>query len=462
MKAVVVEIENRYAAVLSDDGCIEKVKNNNYTPGQVIQINDDKIHRSKKFIAFAASAAALAVLGTGTWAYASPYSYVSLDVNPSIEFIVNRFDRVLEATAMNEDGDEILKEVYLSDLKNKTIHSALTAAVEQISQAGYFDNDTEAELVITTSAKNDKKAEDLAQELHETVDTGLAEKGQEIEVESYSVGFDQVEKAKELGATPGKLNLVENLQASAADPETINVEEWLNKPVKEIIKATRENKKATTDADSIITDSDAIKKDKNSSKSKKIRKTIEKAKPFDRFKKDAEKPNEKDKKESEKSFDIFKKVTEKPDKKDKKDKKEPEKSADLFRKDAEKPNKKDKKDKKEPERSADIFRKDAEKPDKKDKKDKKELENSADLSKKNTGKPEDKMKKFPGKPEKQPTVNSQKTSKKTAEKSINTPGKTSKDSRNGSKNPSDKNKKAPGKSTDISPDRNKEKPEKRQ
>ena len=389
MKAVVVEIENRYAAVLSDDGCIEKVKNNNYTPGQVIQINDDKIHRSKKFIAFAASAAALAVLGTGTWAYASPYSYVSLDVNPSIEFIVNRFDRVLEATAMNEDGDEILKEVYLSDLKNKTIHSALTAAVEQISQAGYFDNDTEAELVITTSAKNDKKAEDLAQELHETVDTGLAEKGQEIEVESYSVGLDQVEKAKELGATPGKLNLVENLQASAADPETINVEEWLNKPVKEIIKATRENKKATTDADSIITDSDAIKKDKNSSTSKKIRKTIEKAKPFDRFKKDAERP----------------------DKKDKKDKKEPEKSADLFRKD--------------------------------------------------TGKPEDKTKKFPGKPEKQPPVNSQKTSEKSAEKSINAPGKTSENSRNGSKNRADKDKKAPGKTSDMSPDKNKKKPGKR-
>ena len=389
MKAVVVEIENRYAAVLSDDGCIEKVKNNNYTPGQVIQINDDKIHRSKKFIAFAASAAALAVLGTGTWAYASPYSYVSLDVNPSIEFIVNRFDRVLEATAMNEDGDEILKEVYLSDLKNKTIHSALTAAVEQISQAGYFDNDTEAELVITTSAKNDKKAEDLAQELHETVDTGLAEKGQEIEVESYSVGFDQVEKAKELGATPGKLNLVENLQASAADPETINVEEWLNKPVKEIMKATRENKKATADADSVITDSDTIKKDKNSSTSKKIRKTIEKAKPFDRFKKDAERP----------------------DKKDKKDKKEPEKSADLFRKD--------------------------------------------------TGKPEDKTKKFPGKPEKQPPVNSQKTSEKSAEKSINAPGKTSENSRNGSKNRADKDKKAPGKTSDMSPDKNKKKPGKR-
>jgi hypothetical protein len=389
MKAVVVEIENRYAAVLSDDGCIQKVKNNNYTPGQVIQINDDKIHRSKKFIAFAASAAALAVLGTGTWAYASPYSYVSLDVNPSIEFIVNRFDRVLEATAMNEDGEEILKEVYLSDLKNKTIHSALTTAVEQISQAGYFDNDAEAELVITTSAKNDKKAEDLAQELHETVDTGLAEKGQEIEVESYSVGFDQVEKAKELGATPGKLNLVENLQASAADPETINVEEWLNKPVKEIMKATRENKKATADADSVITDSDTIKKDKNSSTSKKIRKTIEKAKPFDRFKKDAERP----------------------DKKDKKDKKEPEKSADLFRKD--------------------------------------------------TGKPEDKTKKFPGKPEKQPPVNSQKTSEKSAEKSINAPGKTSENSRNGSKNRADKDKKAPGKTSDMSPDKNKKKPGKR-
>lgn len=53
-----------------------------------------------------------------------------------------------------------------------------------------------------------------------------------------------VAEARELGVTPGKLNLVEKLQASATDIEDINVEEWLTKSVKEIMKETKANRQA--------------------------------------------------------------------------------------------------------------------------------------------------------------------------------------------------------------------------
>ncbi len=129
MKAVVVEIKNNYAAVLSDNGCISKVKNKNYVIGQVIYIRSEKSF-SKKMVTIAASAAALFVLGTGTWAYAAPYSYVSLDVNPSIEFTVNRFDRVIRVKAVNDDGEELLKNINLNDLKNETIKNALSTNIE--------------------------------------------------------------------------------------------------------------------------------------------------------------------------------------------------------------------------------------------------------------------------------------------------------------------------------------------
>ncbi|NLK28020.1 MAG: anti-sigma factor domain-containing protein [Clostridiales bacterium] len=243
MKAVVVEIKKNYAAVLSDNGCILKVKNNNYEIGQVIYINNKEKSIRKKILTFAASAAALLILGTGTWAYAAPYSYVSLDVNPSIEFTVNRFDRVLRVKAVNDDGEELLKDINLSDLKNETINNALSATIEQISAAGYFEGDIEAGLIIATSAKNTAKAEKLVEELQETVDSELVEQGKEVEVEAISIGYERVQEAKKLGVTPGKLNLVEKLQASAQDPETIDIEEWLSKPVKEIMKATKDNKK---------------------------------------------------------------------------------------------------------------------------------------------------------------------------------------------------------------------------
>ena len=104
MKAVIVELRNGYASVLSDDGCIRKVKDNNYELGQVISMTIIRNSILKKITMLTASAVAILILGVGTWAYASPYSYISLDVNPSIEFVLNRFDRVLKVKAGYQAG----------------------------------------------------------------------------------------------------------------------------------------------------------------------------------------------------------------------------------------------------------------------------------------------------------------------------------------------------------------------
>ena len=40
--------------------------------------------------------------------YRAPAGVVSLDVNPSIEYTINCFDRVLDITAVNEDAQAIV------------------------------------------------------------------------------------------------------------------------------------------------------------------------------------------------------------------------------------------------------------------------------------------------------------------------------------------------------------------
>jgi hypothetical protein len=132
MKAVVVEIKNDFAAVLSDDGCFTKVKNNNYKMGQVIEVNRNKVPMKKKVVICAASAAFLIAGGVTAWAYETPYSYVSLDVNPSIEYSVNVFDRVIDVNAVNDDGQDILDEMNLDDINNQDIEDAIAQTVDQI------------------------------------------------------------------------------------------------------------------------------------------------------------------------------------------------------------------------------------------------------------------------------------------------------------------------------------------
>ena len=63
-------------------------------------------------LAFAVFAAVL-LAGAGYAWVQTPVSYVSIDVNPSIEFALNRFDRVMSVTAYNDEGRDIIEALSL-------------------------------------------------------------------------------------------------------------------------------------------------------------------------------------------------------------------------------------------------------------------------------------------------------------------------------------------------------------
>lgn len=125
MKSVVTEIRGNTAVLLSDDGCIVKVKNKNYELGQEIGMNTTLKFNFKKAAAFVAAACFVLVLGGTAVAYNIPTTYLSVDVNPSIEYSINMFNRVLSAEGVNDDGTKIVDEIDLKNLKNKTIDELL-------------------------------------------------------------------------------------------------------------------------------------------------------------------------------------------------------------------------------------------------------------------------------------------------------------------------------------------------
>ena len=241
MKAVITEIREKKAVLLFDDGRITKIKNKGYELGQEVDFMKTNSN-FKKAMTFAAAACFLLISGGSVFAYYTPSSYVSLDVNPSIEFSVNIFDRVIKITGVNDDGTEIINEISIDNLKNKNIADAVNLIVDEISKEGYLESD-DAGIVISTSSEDMDKADELAQKLEDTATEACEENNAEVTVTAEAVGKKRVDEARELGVTPGKLNLVEKLKESSEDPDSIDMNEWLNKPVKEIMAQTKENKK---------------------------------------------------------------------------------------------------------------------------------------------------------------------------------------------------------------------------
>jgi hypothetical protein len=255
MKNIVLEINHNEAVILSDDGTVSKIKNNNYSIGQVISMENTKKPKSKLYTFAASFVAAMIILTVGVFAYFTPVNYVSLDVNPSIEYTINLFDRVLSFESVNEDGKQIIQNL---NLKNKKITQALEETLEKIVAEGYITKSENAGVVI--SITDSAKAEVLVNEILEKTEKYLADNDEsdeiDVDVEVEAVGRERVTEARKLGITPGKLNLIEKLRDSTDDPDDFVIEDWVDKSVQEINKAVKENRKNKKAEDKIDNNND--------------------------------------------------------------------------------------------------------------------------------------------------------------------------------------------------------------
>lgn len=122
-----------------------------------------------------------------------PVSYVSIDINPSIELALNRFDRVVSATAYNEDGEIILAGLAVT---GKKYTAAIDIIMESESMGEYLTK--EAELIFTVAANNGEKENQLRNGIANC--QGCSRHGGR----SFGAAIDTVAKAHGNGLSLGK------------------------------------------------------------------------------------------------------------------------------------------------------------------------------------------------------------------------------------------------------------------
>ncbi len=154
----------------------------------------------------AACAMLLLILGFGGYQWAqTPVSYVSIDVNPSIELGLNCFERVVSAEAYNPEGEEILKGL---SLKGKKYMEAINSVVGSKAMSPYLAR--EEELVLTVAAEGSREKE---------IETGVMHCSNSIGKNCHSVIADikMAASAHNNGMSVGKYNAY--LQLSQYDSE---------------------------------------------------------------------------------------------------------------------------------------------------------------------------------------------------------------------------------------------------
>lgn len=261
MKGIVAEINGKYAVVLTQTGLFKRVKASpDMAIGKEIDLNrpveNGKIARSVMKVASLAAAGILALgVGFGAYSYTLPYSYVHVDINPSIELTVNMYDRIIRAEALNVEGEELLSK---NDLRNEKVDAGVTRLLNSAVQQGYLNNTpartdnvparsapdepdaiedkpgttldgsaadeltapqiTNAVLV-TVSSNNVKKSVVLEKELTDAVAVELVKDQVKSEILVAKTSVEQRNDARRYGVTPGKLVLIEDAMEGKSDSE---------------------------------------------------------------------------------------------------------------------------------------------------------------------------------------------------------------------------------------------------
>ena len=208
------KIEQRLAAALEktapDDvsGVLSRCEERK---GTVINMETKKTTK-RRWTSLIAACLAVMLLGGGLFYQRANAvaSVVSLDVNPSIELKVNRSEKVLVCTPLNEDAKAILADMSNgADLKGAKLDVAVNAIVGSLVRNGYLDSISSA-IMISVEDKDTARAEKLQRELTSAVDGVLQTSEAKAAVLTQTLTQDAAreQQARENNISTGKAALV--------------------------------------------------------------------------------------------------------------------------------------------------------------------------------------------------------------------------------------------------------------
>lgn len=188
---------------------------------------------SRGFIGVAAAACILFAVGfVGVPYYGNnfvPDSRVDIDVNPGVEIVTNKKNKVLEVQSTNKDGEIVIDGM---DLKNTELKVAVNALIGSMVQKGYIvDNSTG--ILVTVRNGDPDKAQKVKEEVLDDINFALYKNDLKANVMNQTLTdtVDVSKFAKENNISIGKAVFVLNL---AAKDNSLDAKELAKMKISEI------------------------------------------------------------------------------------------------------------------------------------------------------------------------------------------------------------------------------------
>ena len=215
-KGCIVQIEHQRAIVMNTKGQFEEIAaTSSMQVGQTICYGDSNAGKLIATLCLVLVMLSSVFMMDFVKTDHVPVSYVAVDINPGVEFTLNKKDEIISAMATNADGELVLAGMDLNDL---TIQEAIESFVDEAYKLGYLDDERSDNAVLITIVNDDvDKANSLSEVLYSHINSYFLEN----QILGVVLGEETNEilrnEAMAYGLSAGKMRLIK--QAVKVDPD---------------------------------------------------------------------------------------------------------------------------------------------------------------------------------------------------------------------------------------------------
>lgn len=181
-----------------------------------------------------AAACLIFLLFGGHWLYFTPTAQISIDINPSLELGVNRFDRVISVTGYNDDGLDLADDL---DIKFTGYTEAVNQILESETVAALLSDDELVTITVigTDGAQSSKILSDMKSctEHHQNA-------------HCYFAHSDEVAEAHETGLSYGKYKALLKIQELDPSVTSDEIRDMTMKEIQDLIDSLLSDDKNET------------------------------------------------------------------------------------------------------------------------------------------------------------------------------------------------------------------------
>ncbi len=200
-------------------------------------------------IAAAAVCLFLVVLAGGSWLYLVPTAYISIDINPSLELGVNRFDRIVSVEGFNDDGARLAEQL---DIKYMDYNDALEQILSDQSVEEYL---VRSDLIaITVVCDNEAKNSEMMEQVENCSSSHSS-------VSCHSGSTEEMHGAHEAGLSFGKYRAY--LELKELDPEITpdDIRDLSMREIQDMIDSLSGEDSASYDENTAVPESTGVSDD---------------------------------------------------------------------------------------------------------------------------------------------------------------------------------------------------------